>query len=72
MLYLIPLLPFLGFLVNTTFRRSLPKSVSGGIATGAMLVAFGAAVGSVWQMLGETKRPQRYEPSSPRRAAGGG
>ena len=31
---LIPLLPFAGFLLNATFGRRLPKSVSGGIATG--------------------------------------
>ena len=32
MLLLIPLLPFLGFVVNAALGRRLPKSVSGGIA----------------------------------------
>ena len=49
---LIPLLPFLGFLINTAFRRQLSKSVSGGIATGAMGVSFGVAAAAVWRMLG--------------------
>ncbi|MEO8483410.1 MAG: NADH-quinone oxidoreductase subunit L [Acidobacteriota bacterium] len=52
MLILIPLLPFVGFLLNTVFRRSLPKAVSGAIATGAMGLAFGVAATTVWQLLG--------------------
>ena len=32
MLALIPLLPFLGFVVNATLGRRLPKAVSGGLA----------------------------------------
>ncbi len=51
-LYLIPLLPFLGFLVNAAFGRRLSKGVSGGIATAAMGLSFGVAVGVVWRMLG--------------------
>ena len=51
MLSLIPLLPFLGFLVNATLGRRLPKGVSGGIATGAMALSFGVAAASVWQLL---------------------
>jgi len=35
-LYLIPLLPFAGFLVNAAVGRRLPKSVSGLLATGVM------------------------------------
>jgi NADH-quinone oxidoreductase subunit L len=50
-LRLIPLLPFLGFLVNATFGRRLSKSVSGGIATGAMALSFGVAASAVWQLL---------------------
>ena len=52
MLLLIPLLPFLGFLINTAFRRRLPKAVSGGLATGAMGLSFGVAATAVWRMLG--------------------
>jgi NADH-quinone oxidoreductase subunit L len=39
-LSLIPLLPFLGFLVNAFFGRRLPKSVSGGLACAVMLGSF--------------------------------
>ncbi len=51
MLALIPLLPFAGFLINAAFGRRLPKSVSGGVATGAMGLAFGIAIASVWRLL---------------------
>jgi NADH-quinone oxidoreductase subunit L len=51
-LVLIPLLPFVGFLLNTLFRRQLPKAISGTIATGAMVASFGVALMSVMQMLG--------------------
>ncbi len=54
MLILIPLLPFLGFLVNTAFRRRMSKAAAGAVATGAMGLAFGVALASVWQMLGST------------------
>ncbi len=37
---LIPLLPFVGFLVNATLGRRLPKAVSGGLASLAMLASF--------------------------------
>ena len=37
MLLLIPLLPFVGFLVNAFLGRRLPKSVSGGVACLAIL-----------------------------------
>ena len=52
MLLLIPLLPFLGFLVNTALRHRLPKAVSGSIATGAMGLSFGVAVSAVMRVLG--------------------
>src|SRR5437899_8577119 len=45
MLSLIPLLPFLGFLVIASFGRRLNKAVAGGLACGAILAAF---VVSVW------------------------
>jgi NADH-quinone oxidoreductase subunit L len=50
-LALIPLLPFAGFLVNAAVGRRLPKSVSGGLATAAMGLAFGVALAAVWQLL---------------------
>ena len=40
MLLLIPLLPFLGFLVNAFLGRRLPKSVSGGVACLAIIGSF--------------------------------
>jgi NADH-quinone oxidoreductase subunit L len=44
MLLLIPLLPFAGFLINTSLGRRLPKAVTGGLACLAMLAAFAVAV----------------------------
>ena len=52
MLYLIPLLPFLGFLLNTAFRHRVSKAVSGAMATGAMGLAFGVSLAAVWRVLG--------------------
>src|SRR5215510_8495288 len=52
MLALIPLFPFLGFVVNATMGRRLPKSVSGGLASLAMLASFGVSVISVLQLAG--------------------
>ena len=40
MLYLIPLFPLLGFVVNAALGKRLPKAVSGLLATGAMLFSF--------------------------------
>jgi NADH-quinone oxidoreductase subunit L len=51
-LALIPLFPFLGFLVNSTLGRRLPKGVSGGLASLAMLASFAVAALSVWQIAG--------------------
>jgi NADH-quinone oxidoreductase subunit L len=51
-LALIPLFPFLGFLVNAGIGRRLPKSVSGGVASVAMLAAFAVSAVSVWQLVG--------------------
>ena len=52
MLALIPLFPFLGFLVNATMGRRLPKGVSGGLASLAMVASFVVAALSVWQLGG--------------------
>jgi NADH-quinone oxidoreductase subunit L len=48
MLLLIPLLPFLGFVVNAFFGRRLSKSLSGGIACAAVIASFGVSVAAVW------------------------
>jgi NADH-quinone oxidoreductase subunit L len=50
-LLLIPLLPFVGFLLNTTVTRRASKAISGGIATGAMALSFGVAVAMVNALL---------------------
>ena len=52
MLVLIPLLPFVGFLINATIGRRWSKGLTGGLATAAMAGAFGVAAYSVGQMLG--------------------
>ncbi len=52
MLALIPLFPLVGFLVNASLGRRLPKSVSGGLASLAMLASFAVAASSVWQLSG--------------------
>jgi NADH-quinone oxidoreductase subunit L len=44
MLLWIPLLPFLGFLVNSLGARRLPKRAIGAAASGAMFAAFGASL----------------------------
>ena len=52
MLALIPLFPFIGFVINATLGRRLPKSVSGGLASLAMLASFAVSVTSVLQLAG--------------------
>ena len=51
MLLLIPLLPFVGFLINAFFGRRLPKSLSGGIACAAIIASFGVAAASAWTVI---------------------
>ncbi|HET7220872.1 MAG TPA: NADH-quinone oxidoreductase subunit L [Vicinamibacterales bacterium] len=51
MLLLIPLLPFVGFLVNASLGRRLPKSISGGIACLAMIAAFAVSAAAAWPIL---------------------
>ena len=50
MLLLIPLLPFLGFLLNAGIGRRLRKGVSGAVACGAMAASFVVSAASVWQL----------------------
>jgi NADH-quinone oxidoreductase subunit L len=49
-LALIPLFPFVGFLINATLGRRLPKSASGWLASAAMLASFVVSASSVWQL----------------------
>jgi NADH-quinone oxidoreductase subunit L len=51
-LLLIPLLPFLGFLINATIGRRWSKGLSGGVATAVMFASFGVAVSVVGQLWG--------------------
>ena len=52
MLALIPLFPLVGFLVNSTLGRRLPKGVSGGLASLAMIASFAVSAMLVWQLVG--------------------
>src|SRR4051812_11168588 len=52
MLLLIPLLPFLGFLVNAFLGRRLSKPVSGAVACAAIGGSFVVSLLSVWRLLG--------------------
>src|SRR5215208_6921392 len=52
MLLLIPLLPFLGFLVNASFGRRLSKPLSGAVACSAMGGSFVVSVISAARLLG--------------------
>jgi NADH-quinone oxidoreductase subunit L len=51
MLLVIPLLPFLGFLVNASLGRRLSKSVSGSLAVAAMFGSFLVSAASAWSLL---------------------
>ena len=50
MLLLIPLLPFVGFLVNATLGRRLSKGVAGAVACGAMIASFVVSLAAAWQV----------------------
>jgi NADH-quinone oxidoreductase subunit L len=52
LLLLIPLLPFMGFLVNAFLGKRLPKAVSGGVACLVMLLSFAISAMSVWTLVG--------------------
>ena len=51
LIWLIPLFPAMGFVINGLFGKRLPKSVIGVIACGASLIAFIFAAGAVFQLL---------------------
>ena len=40
LVYLVPLFPLIGFLINGLFRNYLPKNLSGIIGSGSILVSF--------------------------------
>ncbi len=50
MIALIPLFPLLGFAINASMGRRLPKPVSGGLASLVMLASFAVSVMVVWQL----------------------
>ena len=52
MLALIPLFPFVGFLINATLGRRLSKGLSGAVACAAMIASFAVAVMSVLEIAG--------------------
>jgi len=51
LLFLIPALPFAGFLVNAFLGRRLSKAVSGGVACGAIGAAFLVCATCFWRLL---------------------
>src|SRR5438034_6115333 len=51
LLLLIPLLPFVGFLVNASFGRRIGKGVAGAVACGAMIASFLIAGGLSWPVI---------------------
>ena len=51
MLRLIPLLPFVGFLINLSLGRRLSKAISGAVACVAMFGAFLVSAWSVWTLV---------------------
>ena len=51
MLLLIPLLPFLGFLLNASFGRRITKAAAGAVACGVMLASFVASLVAVWTLV---------------------
>jgi NADH-quinone oxidoreductase subunit L len=52
MLLLIPLLPFLGFLLNASFGKRVSKAAAGAVACGAMVGSFLVSLAAVWQLAG--------------------
>src|SRR4029453_16259157 len=52
---------FLGFVVNATMGRRLPKNVSGGLASLAMLASFAVSVISVLQLAGLSPEARAIE-----------
>jgi len=51
MLLLIPLLPFVGFLVNASLGRRMTKAAAGAVACGAMLASFAVSLTAVARLV---------------------
>jgi NADH-quinone oxidoreductase subunit L len=51
LIWLIPLFPAVGFLINGLFGKRLPKTVVGVIAGGAVLLSFIVSAGAVYQLV---------------------
>ena len=51
MLLLIPLLPFVGFLLASSFGRRLSKATSGSVACAAMIGSFAVSAIEVWRLV---------------------
>jgi NADH-quinone oxidoreductase subunit L len=51
MLLLIPLLPFVGFLVNASLGRRLSKAVSGGVAVAVIFASFAVSLWASWSLV---------------------
>ena len=52
MLLLVPLLPFLGFLLNASFGKRVSRAAAGAVACGAMIGSFVVSLFAVWQLAG--------------------
>ncbi len=52
MLFLVPLLPFVGFLVNAAVGRRAGKAVAGTVACGVMLASFAVSCAAVANLIG--------------------
>ena len=50
MIALIPLFPLIGFVINASLGRRLPKTVSGGLASLVMIAAFAVSALTVWRL----------------------
>ncbi|MGH9144598.1 MAG: NADH-quinone oxidoreductase subunit L, partial [Vicinamibacterales bacterium] len=51
MLLLIPLLPFIGFLLNASFGTRVSKATAGAAACGAMLGSFALSLAAMWRLV---------------------
>ena len=51
MLFLIPLVPFVGFLVNASLGRRVRKPAAGAIACGSMIASFAVSLWAVVQLV---------------------
>lgn len=50
LVYLIPLFPLIGFLLNGLFYKSMPKTLAGIIGSGAILASFAVALGIFFEV----------------------